>query len=71
MNKTNISDSTYSAMFKDYPDVVGIEELCEMLCIGKNKAYSLIKSNAIKAIPCSKRIKVPKIAVIEYLLRNI
>lgn len=69
-NKIAIS-STYTAMFKDYPDVVGIKELCEMLGIGRNKAYSLIKEEKIKAIPCSRKIKVPKIAVIDYLLRNI
>lgn len=71
MSKSIRTSSTYDAMFRDYPDVVDIKDICRMLGIGKNKAYSLVKADEIKAIPCSKKIKVPKIAVIDYLLRNI
>jgi excisionase family DNA binding protein len=61
----------YSAMFKEFPDVVGIKEICEMLNIGSKKAYKLVKTGELRSIPCSKSIKVPKISVIEYVLRNI
>lgn len=71
MAKNMDINSTYMIMFRDFPDVVGITELCQILGIGRNKAYNLIKEKKIKAIPCSRKIKVPKIAVIDYLLQNI
>lgn len=43
MAKNMDINSTYMIMFRDFPDVVGITELCQMLGIGRNKAYNLIK----------------------------
>lgn len=63
--------SAYIEMYKDYPDIVGADEICEMLNIGKKKVYEMVKSHKLEAIPCSRSIKVPKIVIIEYLLRNI
>ena len=36
-------------MFEQYNDLVSVEELCEMLSIGKNSAYKLLSSGEIKA----------------------
>lgn len=35
-------------MFNEYSDMVTIEELCEMLRIGRNKAYKLLRKQQIK-----------------------
>ena len=37
-------------MFDQYPDVVTIEELCEMLGIGRGLAYQLVSSGKIKGV---------------------
>jgi DNA binding domain, excisionase family len=55
-------------MFKDYGDVVTVEELCEMLMIGKNAAYELLGSGRIKAIRIGKIWKIPKKAVEEFVM---
>lgn len=60
----------YEMMFKDYPDVVGVKEISDMLVICTKKVYALIRSGQIKAIPCGKVYKVAKISVIEYLISN-
>ena len=36
-------------MFEQYNDLVTTEELCEMLSIGKNTAYTLLSSGQLKA----------------------
>jgi excisionase family DNA binding protein len=61
-------------MFNDYKDIVGVEELCKMLGIGKNKAYELLKNKAIKSIKIGQIHKIPKSNVIEFIsheLKNI
>ncbi len=34
--------------FREYPDVVSIEELQDMLHIGRNAAYDIVKEGKIK-----------------------
>jgi len=36
-------------MFNEYNDIVTVDDLCEMLSIGKNSAYTLLSTGAIKA----------------------
>ena len=55
-------------MFNDYRDVVTVEELCEMLSIGKNAAYKLLSSGQLKAFRYNRVWKIPKQSVIEYIL---
>ena len=57
-------------MFRDYPDVVTVEQLCEMLHIGRNTAYTLIRANKIHHIRIGKKIKIPKAMIIEFVLNN-
>ena len=55
-------------MFNDYSDIVTIDELCEMLRIGKNKAYELLRNGDIKAFRCGRLWIIPKQAVEEFIL---
>lgn len=54
-------------MFINYPDVVSVKELMEMLHIGRNKAYELLQSNAIHHVKVGCRYIIPKINVIAFL----
>jgi len=55
-------------IFKDYPDVLNIKQLCLALGVGKNTAYQLIKNGDLKSIRIGKVHKIPKIWLIEYVL---
>ena len=52
-------------MFENYSDLVSIEELCEMLFIGKNVAYELLRRKKIKAFRIG---RLWKRSVEEYIL---
>lgn len=52
-----------------YDDMITIDELCEMLSIGRNTAYHLLKTNEIKAFKIGRIWKIPRDAVTEYVLR--
>lgn len=54
-------------MFNEYSDVVTVEELCEMLSIGKNAAYALLASGQLKAFRYNRVWKIPKQSVVEYI----
>lgn len=55
-------------MFNQYEDLLNVEELCEILGIGKNSAYDILNAGEIKAFKTGRIWKVPKLAVEEYVL---
>lgn len=57
-------------IFNDYPDVVTVEQLREMLHIEKTFAYKLLKNNIIEAFKCGRSYRILKSTVIEYLKRQ-
>ncbi len=57
-------------MFDSYPDVVSVEEIQQMLRIGKNAVYQLLKDGAIKSIKVGKRYVVPKKYIINFLIEK-
>ena len=54
-------------LFKDYPDIVNVEQLQTMLNIKRTKAYELLKNGQIKSIRIGRDYKIAKINVIRYL----
>ena len=62
----NIKEN-YDLMFTAYPDIVNIVQLKEMLGIGVNLAYRLVRNKTIKALKVGRQYKIPKRNVIAYL----
>ena len=54
-------------MYEEYGDLLTVRELAEMLSIGRNAAYKLVASGAIKCFRHNRVWKVPKEYVIEYI----
>ena len=67
MNRTDIN-ALYGVMFTQYPDVVNISQLCEMLGgISEKTAYKLIREGKIEAFLIGKAYRISKINVIDFL----
>ena len=47
-------------MFSDYPDVVDVEQMSEMLGISTKTGYKLLKENKIQHFKIGRSYKVPK-----------
>ena len=58
---------TYAAVFKDYPDVVTVEQMSEMLGISTKTAYRMLKSNTVKLFMVGRIYKIPKYHILVYL----
>jgi len=54
-------------MFEQFPDIVSIEQVMQMLFIGKSTAYSLLKSNKIRHVRVGRRYLIPKKSVISFV----
>lgn len=60
----------YEDMFKEYADIVNPSELQEMLGIGRNKAYKLLRTSQIYNKRIGNNYYIPKYSVIEYILKK-
>ena len=59
----------FETIFKEYPDVVKVKQLKEMLPkIGKNKLYKLLKDKKIHSKKIGRDYYVPKISIIKFLM---
>lgn len=65
IQERNIDNST--PMFTEYPDVVSVDELQEMLKVGRSIAYKLLKDNHIKTIRIGNKYIIPKKSVINFI----
>ena len=51
------------------PLVMTVPEMAEILHIGRNSAYALVNSGAIRSIRIGRNIRIPQSALLEYLER--
>ena len=57
-------------MFQEYNDMVSIDELCEMLKIGRNKAYELLRAGIISGFKEGRIWKIPKHTVVNQVMSH-
>lgn len=55
-------------MFEKYPDVVNVQQMCEMLGgISTKSGYKLLQTNQISHFKIGRTYKIPKSSIIQYL----
>lgn len=54
-------------MLNQYGDVLTIRELCQILMIGRNRAYELLQSGTVKGFRIGRIWKIPKTSVVSFL----
>ena len=57
----------YTMMFGEYPDVVTVEQMSQMLGICEKTAYRLLKENRVEHFKIGRTYKIPKIYILGYL----
>ena len=60
----------YKLMFAEYPDIVTVKDLQDMLGISRHAAYDLLGEGEISCIRLGNAYKIPKINVINYVLKS-
>ena len=66
MKKSELKE-LYQMMFPDYPDIVTVKQLREMLGVRRALAYKLISDGEIQAVKIGTSLKIPKVSVINFV----
>lgn len=56
--------------FEQLPPVLRVQDLMQVLSIGRNTAYELVRSGQIRSIRIGRSIRIPRDALAEYLLKS-
>jgi len=57
-------------MLNHYNDVLTVEDVCDILMIGRNRAYELLKTGELNGFQLGRIWKIPRIALEEYLKKQ-
>lgn len=58
-------------LYNEYnDDILTVTELCELLKIGLNKGYELVKSGEIKSFKIGNSYRIQKCAITDYIIKN-
>ena len=57
----------YDNIFKDYPDVLNVKQVSELLGVSTKTVYGLLKTEALASLKVGREFRVPKINVMKYL----
>ena len=53
--------------FEDLPLTLTVEEAGQVLRVGRNTAYDLVRCGKLRSIKVGKQIRIPKQALLDYL----
>ncbi len=57
----------YRLMLRDYPDVMSITQMCEVLGVSTKTGYKLLQSGEVKSIKVGRAYRIPKAHLLTYL----
>lgn len=57
----------YKSMLLDYPDVLNVEQLAQILGVSTKTTYQLIREKKIQTLKVGKALRIPKVFVFKYL----
>ena len=60
-------EKAYRMFFEEYPDVLDLKQVCEILRVSSKTGYSLIQGNEIKSLKIGRSYRIPKIFLLSYL----
>ena len=65
---TNISQQeAYKLMLKSYPDVLTIQQMCEIIGISTKTGYRLLREKKICSLKAGRAYRIPKAHMFSYL----
>lgn len=67
LSDTYTQPAPQAMSLQDLPLVLTVEDLMELLNIGRNTAYEIVRSGQIRSIRVGKNYRIPRDAVEEFL----
>ena len=67
-NESNLSQrDAYRLMLKEYPDVMSVEQMCEILSISTKTGYKILREGCVCCLKVGRSYRIPKAHLLTYL----
>lgn len=63
-------DLLHSTLFEALPDIMSVQQVRQVLKVGRPAVYHLLSTNQIECFKIGNAYKVPKVSLIDYIQRN-
>lgn len=57
-------------MFADYGDILTVEDICELLFVGRNRVYELLNDGSLKGFRVGRTWRIPKKSLETYIVQR-
>jgi excisionase family DNA binding protein len=57
----------YKTVFREYPDILDVEQMSKLLSVSKKTAYRLLRQGSVDCLKVGREYKIPKVNIIRYL----
>ena len=61
------SQDVYSSFFPDYPDVVDMKQVGEMLGVCVKTVYRMVQNNELKSVRIGRQHRIAKLHIMQYI----
>ena len=67
MSNTLSGKDAYSLMLKEYPDVLDINQMCDILGVSTKTGYKILKAGTINSLKIGRTYRIHKVHIISFL----
>ena len=67
MSMALTAKDAYPIMLREYPDVMNITQMCEVLGVSTKTGYQLLKNGNVICLKVGRTYRIPKAHVLTYL----
>lgn len=60
----------YRLMLRNYPDVMSVQQMCDVLHISTKTGYQMIRRQEIQVLKIGRSYRVPKLSILRHLTTN-
>lgn len=57
----------YRIVFREYPDVLDVKQVSELLDVSTKTVYKLLRNGALESLKVGREFRVPKVNVMKYV----
>jgi len=57
----------FSTVFKDYPDVLDVKQVSQLLSVSTKTVYRLLRNGSLDSLKVGREFRVPKVNVMKYV----
>jgi len=63
----SVERNMYQSVFKDYPDVLDVKQVSEILNVSTKTIYRLLKVGEIDSLKIGREFRIPKVYLLRYM----